>query len=146
MENYMLRRKIDPHLQSRVKSYLKSIEKAGFNDNYEDEQNVIQKLSQQLQIDLLLQDKGKIFHQIGIFKDNFSEDFILKLIDKLHEVRISPGETVKFTDISGKPFPTGCFFYLDQGYLDIVFEKRIQRHKYIKGSEDIHNTKIATIR
>jgi len=43
---------------------------------------------------LLLEDKGKIFLDLPIFRENFSKPFILKLIEKLKELRLQPNEEV----------------------------------------------------
>jgi hypothetical protein len=88
IESYMRRRKIDYDLQSRVKTYLKSLWKAGLGEDNQEEERVISKLNIKLQKELMLQDKGTIFLNIDVFRKNFTKPLILKLIEKMKEIRL----------------------------------------------------------
>ena len=47
-------------------------------------------------------DKGKIFQNIPAIKEHFSKDFQLQIIEKIKEVRMSPGETMYMGELKEK--------------------------------------------
>ena len=123
IESYMRQKRINFDLQNRVKSYLKSLWKAGLGDknSQEQEDRVISKLNDKLQKELLLEDKGKIFLDQRVFRDNFSKPFILKLIEKLKEIRLQPNEEVDNLTLQA----TNNFYYVHSGKVDFIFKKHV---------------------
>jgi hypothetical protein len=47
----------------------------------------------------MLADKGKIFLEIPVFKNNFSKFFILKLLEKIKEIHLQPNDELNLADL-----------------------------------------------
>lgn len=109
----MEKRLIDETLKSKIKSYLKSMNDAGLNDDQDEEKKIISKLTPNLQQQLNLSGKGRIFQKIPIIQKNFSAELILKLIDRMREIRMSPGEILMKDQFD--------FIYIMKGEIQLIF-------------------------
>ena len=94
MNDLMKRKNVSFDLKMRVRKYMEYIwyeEKIG---KINEEAKIVQRLSDSLKEELLLEANGGILQNLKIFSLNFSEFFLKKTIHLLHEVRFTPGETI----------------------------------------------------
>ena len=71
----------------------------------------------------MLQDKGTIFLNISVFRKNFTKPFILKLIEKIKEIRLQPNEELSVDSLTLTS--TSNFYYVQQGKVEFVFPKQV---------------------
>lgn len=98
MNNYMKHKHIPFELKMRVRKYLQYIcheEKIG---KIEEEAFVLNKLSDSLRKELLLQRNGQVLKPLKMFSSNFTENFLRSMIPLLNEVRFTPGDIIFMKD------------------------------------------------
>ena len=94
LTRYMNKKKIDKETQARIRKYLEYITEARrTHDGYDEEINrILQKLSTNLQSELMTQVKGKILKDNSLFRYRFSSKFLALLSTHLLEKTLSPEE------------------------------------------------------
>lgn len=86
----MTNHKVSFELQSRVRKYLEYT--MNNTTHMEEEKIVLNKLNKSLKDELLIESLGKIVKAVPFFVDNFSEDFLEKLVFVLKKRQVSPEE------------------------------------------------------
>lgn len=90
INGYMTSHKVSFELQSRVRKYLEYTMK---NTNHmEEEKIILNKLNRSLKDELLIESLGKVIKGVPFFKENFSEEFLEKLVFIMKKRQISPEE------------------------------------------------------
>ena len=102
VNGYMKQKKIHFDLRIRVQKYLEYIwlEKSGQNE--EETHNIINKLSKSLKEELLLSANGVIFKDLPLFYMNFSEETLRRVVYKIKEVSLVPGDMLFVRDETGE--------------------------------------------
>ncbi len=96
----MIRKKINPELQTRIREHLKFIcmEKQALN--MEEEEKIINSLSISLKEELFVEAYGDILRANKLFTDNFTEETLKKMIFCLKELSFTPGDVVYLVSIN----------------------------------------------
>jgi len=90
----MEKKKINENMQLKIKAYLRYFWKEERIQDDEKEAEVINKLTKNLQFELLYEANSKIIYGFPLFYSNFSEKSIKKTVPLLKELRFSPGDMV----------------------------------------------------
>lgn len=122
INSYMKKKKINFDLMMRVRKYMEYIWYEEKNGKIDDENRIVQNLSESLKEELLLEANASVLRDIKMFSLNFSEEFLRKLIPLLQEVRYTPGDMVITKD---DPFQQDLFIFL-KGEIQLCFETRKQ--------------------
>ena len=94
IQNFMDRKNIDIKLQRKVQEYLHFMWTEQQTNNNEEEIEIIKKLNETLQEELLLESYGGIFLNSLMFVQNFSEKSLRKIVKIIKEVKYIPGDDV----------------------------------------------------
>ena len=94
INGFMKKKNINSDLKIRVKKYLEYIWYEEKIEKIDEEEKVIQKLSESMKEELLLEANGSILRNLKMFSFNFSEDFLRSMIPCLQEVRYSPEDVI----------------------------------------------------
>ena len=98
----MIRKNINSELQTRIREYLKFIWKEEKSQNIEEEEKIINSLSQPLKEELFLDSYGFFFKNNTLFAKNFSETSLKKLVYVMKEILLTPNDPVFLVN---KKFP-----------------------------------------
>ena len=90
----MIRKKIKPELQTRIREYLKFICMDKQALNMEEEEKIINSLSVSLKEELFVEAYGDFLKANILFTNNFSEETLKKMIFCLKEVSFTPGDVI----------------------------------------------------
>lgn len=90
INKYMNKYSIDFELQSRVRKYLKYTLKN--ESNFDEENNLLNKLNKSLKKEVLMNSIGKLIHNIPFFSENFSENAIEQAAFSMKKIQMSPEE------------------------------------------------------
>ena len=90
----MIRKNINPELQTRIREYLKFIWKEEKSQNIEEEEKVINSLSQSLKEQLLVESYGFFIKNNPFFTKYFSESSLKKLVYVMKEVLLTPDDHI----------------------------------------------------
>lgn len=88
----MKRHEVSFDIQSRIRGYLKYTIKNEINSTIEDQ--IMPKLNKSLKKELLMASIGKFVYSIPVFKRNFSERTIEKIVFAIKKVKLSPDEAL----------------------------------------------------
>ena len=94
INEYMNKKNINFDLRMRIRKYLEYVWEEEQYQNSEEEDLIINKLSNTLKEELLLETNGKIMRQIPFFNNNFSPETLKKLVFKLREFHFMPGDII----------------------------------------------------
>ena len=94
INSYMIRKKIKPELQTRIREYLKFIYMDKHALNMEEEEKIINSLSASLKEELFVEAYGDFLKANRLFTNNFSEETLKKMIFCLKEVSFTPGDVI----------------------------------------------------
>lgn len=122
INSYMRKKNINFDLMMRVRKYMEYIWYEEKNGKIDDENRIVQNLSESLKEELLLEANASVLRDIKMFSLNFSEEFLRKLIPLLQEVRYTPGDIVVRKD---DPCLQDLFIFL-KGEIQLCFETRKQ--------------------
>ena len=118
MNGYMKQKGITFESKMRVRKYLEYIcneEKMG---KFDEETKILNKLSDSLREELLLQGNGCVLRPLKMFSSNFTESFLRAMVPLLNEVRFIPGDIIFMkNDIDNKDL-----YIILKGKVDIFFE------------------------
>ena len=117
MNGYMKKKRIPFDLKMRVRKYLEYICKEEKIGKVEEEKIVLNKLSDTLRKELLLQGNGSVLKPLKMFSRNFTENFLRSMIPLLNEVRFTPGDIIFMKDdVENKDL-----YIILKGKVDIFF-------------------------
>ena len=88
----MKKKNIDFELQGRVRKYLEYIMHK--EKNSEKETEIISKLTESLQKEVLMESHGTILTKVPLFKNNFSAETVQNLSFKMRQCKFSPEEYI----------------------------------------------------
>lgn len=94
INNFMKKKQINYDLQMKVRKNLEYIWREEQIENLEEENKIINSLSDYLKQELLLEANGSILKEIKMFVLNFSEDLLREMVPLLNEVRFAPGDLI----------------------------------------------------
>ena len=90
----MIRKGINSKLQTRIREYLKFIWREEKSQNFEEEEKIINSLSNSLKEELLLEAYGFFLKNNPLFTRWFSETSLKKLVYVMKEVLLTPDDIV----------------------------------------------------
>ena len=90
----MIRKGINSKLQTRIREYLKFIWREEKSQNFEEEEKIINSLSNSLKEELLLEAYGFFLKNNPLFTRWFSESSLKKLVYVMKEVLLTPDDIV----------------------------------------------------
>ena len=88
----MKKKNLDFELQGRVRKYLEYIMHK--EKNSEKESEIINKLTESLQKEVLMNSQGSILTKIPLFKNNFSAKTVQNISFKMRQCKFSPEEYI----------------------------------------------------
>lgn len=98
INDFMREKNINFDLRMRVRKYLEYIWHEEKIDKVENQAKIIEKLSDSLKDELLLEANGTIMREIKMFSLNFSEDTLRQTVSIMKEVRYTPGDLIFLKD------------------------------------------------
>ena len=90
----MKRKKINSHLQTRIREYLHFIWKEEKSQNMEEEEKIIKSLSHSLIDELNLESYGFFLKNSPIFPQFFSDKTLKKLVSVMKEIFLTPEDAI----------------------------------------------------
>ena len=108
LNKFMQRNNLDPDLRARLREYFRYISKEAASADLENEQAILKKLSSSLQHEVILNTTGRALKKIPMLTNNFSEDFLQKLVLKIKQKHCLPEEII----FEEESFETSLFFVL----------------------------------
>lgn len=133
INEFMNKKNINFDLRMRIRKYLEYVWMEEQYRNSEEENVIIDKLSNTLKEELLLETTGKILRQIPFFNNNFSEETLTKIVFKMKELHFMPGDKI-FQ--KGDKLENSLYILLKgdvELYLDVV--KKNESHQLIQKIE-----------
>ena len=94
INDFMREKKIGFDLIMRVRKYLEYIWHEEKIDKVENQVKIVEKLSDSLKEELLLEANGTIIRDVKMLSLNFSEDTLRRAVSVMKEVRFTPGDIV----------------------------------------------------
>ena len=94
LNNFMQKNNLNSDLQTRLREYFVFISKEENSEDLEKEQVIINKLSNSLQHEVILNTTGQALKKMKLFSYNFSELFLQKLVLKMKQKRFVPEEII----------------------------------------------------
>ena len=98
INDFMREKDINFDLRMRVRKYLEYIWHEEKIDKVENQAKIIEKLSDSLKDELLLEANGTIIRDIKMFSLNFSEDTLRQTVSIMKEMRYTPGDLIFLKD------------------------------------------------
>ena len=98
INDFMQEKNINFDLRMRVRKYLEYIWHEEKIDKVENQAKIIEKLSDSLKDELLLEANGTIIRDIKMFSLNFSEDTLRQTVSIMKEMRYTPGDLIFLKD------------------------------------------------
>ena len=117
LNQMMIRRKLNSNLQSKIRNYFHYIYKKENKKQLELENALFLKLSKELQQEIILNSNASILKQSKFFCNNFSEEFLQKIVFKMKPKLYSPEEII-FNDGEINP----SVFFITQGKVKLFFD------------------------
>ncbi len=90
----MKRKKINYELQDRARKYLHFFLRDRDSEYSKKVEGILDKFSFNLKEEIYLNTNGVILKKFPILKENFSEDFLRKLVFKMNQVSFIPEENI----------------------------------------------------
>ena len=117
INDFMKKKKISFDLRMRIRKYLEYIKKE--NKLHEDKETdkTIDKLSDSLREELLLEANGSILKRIKIFSLNFSEETLRKTMMIMKEKRFTPGDII----FERGDFQENKLYIIKTGEVELLF-------------------------
>lgn len=117
LNQMMTRKKLGSELQNKIRNYFHYIYKTENKKQIEQENAMLNKLSKEIQKEIIMNSNACILKQSKFFCNNFSEEFLQHLVFKMKPKLYSPDEKI-FAE--GELNPT--IFFMVQGRAKIVFD------------------------
>ncbi|CAD8184791.1 unnamed protein product [Paramecium pentaurelia] len=123
INTYMQNKKIGYELQYQVREYLNYYWQSQSQVESQDEQNIINQLSQNLREQLMLQANSIILNECPLFKNHFSDQLKNKLVRQIKQTVIQPENIVEFDQIF-PTLPNGQIFmcFIEHGEVQILIQ------------------------
>lgn len=118
INDFMREKNINFDLRMRVRKYLEYIWHEEKIDKVENQAKIIEKLSDSLKDELLLEANGTIIRDIKMFAFNFSEDTLRQTVSIIKEVRYTPGDLIFLKDESENK----AVYIIRKGEVEIFLE------------------------
>lgn len=118
LNGYLQHKKIDHSLRMKLKHYLDYIYYEEKLNAYEDSQQILQKLSNALKEELLLNANGIHLRSVPVFTKNFSEKTLRKITNEMKETNVVPGEII-YNQSQTNDF---TFYILKKGEINLFIE------------------------
>ena len=94
INGYMKLNNIDFSLKIKIRNYLEYIWQAEKTQNNNETQEIINRLSKSLKEELLLNANGFVLDELSLFKNNFSEQSMRKIICQMKQINMIPGDII----------------------------------------------------
>ena len=94
INGYMKANNINFDLKIKIRNYLEYLWHSNKNRNFNETQEIINKLSKNLKDELLLNANGIILKNIPFLTENFSEETLRKIVYEMKEVNLTPGDII----------------------------------------------------
>ena len=118
INSFMQEKNVNFDLRMRVRKYLEYIFHEKKIENFEEQGQIINKLSENLKEELLIEANGIILRDIKLLAFNFSEETLRKTVSIMKEVRFTPGDLI-FSAIEGHDKD---LFIIRNGAIEIFLE------------------------
>ncbi|KAL4484473.1 hypothetical protein ABPG74_019650 [Tetrahymena malaccensis] len=122
--NYMDKNHIDASTRKSIFEYLEYYWKESIDENLQEENKIIQQLSDNLKEELLIQSNKLILKESKVLKENFSPEILAKCISIIKEQKLTPGETLIQQDEGN--FDCSIYFVLF-GELEIFNKQKLKQ-------------------
>ena len=120
----MFEKNVNFDLRMKIRKYLQYIWNEENLEGIEQQAHIINKLSDSLKDELLLEANGPIIRDIKLFNLNFSEETLRQTIGIMKEVRFTPGDVVFHQDeIQNK-----SIYIIKKGHVEILYENSDVHH------------------
>lgn len=116
LNRFMNRNSLDNELQDRVRKYFEYIRREEEIEDIEREGSILNKLSLNLQNEIILNTNGIILKKAKFFSNNFSEDFLVKLVMKMKKKRYLPEEIIFHEN---DETAEKCFYFIEKGEVEL---------------------------
>jgi len=118
INQFMLEKNVNFDLRMKIRKYLQYIRNEENLEGIEHQAQIINKLSDSLKDELLLEANGPIIRDIKLFNLNFSEETLRQTIGIMKEMRFTPGDMIFHQDdIQDK-----SIFIIKKGYVEIFYD------------------------
>ena len=94
LNRFMKRKNINYEMQDRVRKYLHFFLRDRDSQHSKKVEGILEKFSFNLREEIYLSTNGVILKNFPILKENFSEDFLRKLVFKMNHVSFIPEENI----------------------------------------------------
>ncbi|CAD8162298.1 unnamed protein product [Paramecium pentaurelia] len=123
INTYMQNKKIGYELQYQIREYLNYYWQSQSQVESQDEQNIINQLSQNLREQLMLQANSIILNECPLFQNHFSDQLKNKLVRQIKQTVIQPENIVEFDQIFPN-LPSGQIFmcFIEHGEVQILIQ------------------------
>ncbi|EAS07057.2 cyclic nucleotide-binding domain protein (macronuclear) [Tetrahymena thermophila SB210] len=119
ISSYMAKKNIDFDLQMQIKEYLEYYWNMQYSRDEQQEQNLINQLSPKLKERLLLETFKMIIIECQIFKDNFSQQFIMDIIQLIQECSYRPDEIILSESIQDDH----SLYFIESGQVQVFVDE-----------------------
>ncbi|KAL4483357.1 hypothetical protein ABPG72_007999 [Tetrahymena utriculariae] len=119
ISSYMAKKNIDFELQMQIKEYLEYFWNMQYSRDQQQEQNLISQLSPKLKERLLLETFKMIVVDCQIFKDNFSQQFIMDIIQLIQECSYRPDEIILSESIQDDH----SLYFIESGQVQVFVDE-----------------------
>ena len=118
INSFMKEKNINFDLRMRVRKYLEYIFHEEKFENLEEQNQIINKLSETLKEELLIEANGIIIRDIKLLAFNFSEETLRKTVSIMKEMRFTPGDLI-FSALEGHEKD---LFIIRKGVIELFLE------------------------
>ncbi|KAL4447023.1 hypothetical protein ABPG74_013875 [Tetrahymena malaccensis] len=120
INRYMSEKNITRELQQSIREYLEYYWSQWKDDNSEEEQKIIQQLSEEMKMSLLLQANKMILNDCQFLQKNFTQDALQNCVNIIKEKKLTPNEfLINSMEDNSK---NGFLFFVERGEIDIYQE------------------------
>ncbi|KAL4434928.1 hypothetical protein ABPG74_021267 [Tetrahymena malaccensis] len=119
ISQYMAKKNINYELQIQIKQYLEYYWDMQYSRDKEQEKHLIDQLSPKLKEQLLLETFKAILLECQIFKDNFSQQFIIDIIQLIEEFSYRPDEII----VSEQIQDDHSLYFIESGQIQVFVDE-----------------------
>ncbi|KRX02372.1 Cyclic nucleotide-binding protein [Pseudocohnilembus persalinus] len=138
INRYMNKKNINHSLRVKIRNYLDYIHHENLSKTTKEENEVIECLSQNLREEMLKDERWNIIQKIEIFKNNFTEKNLMRVMYDMEEIVLSEGEVIYMDN----QIEDLAFYFIVKGKIDLFYECFRQYDKRNQGTV-IKNLKIS---
>ncbi|EAR85572.2 cyclic nucleotide-binding domain protein (macronuclear) [Tetrahymena thermophila SB210] len=120
INRYMSEKNITRELQQSIREYLEYYWSQWKDDNSQEEQKIIQQLSEEMKMSLLMQANKIILNDCQFLQKNFTQEALQNCVKLIKEKKLTPNEfLINSMEDNSK---NGILFFVERGEIDIYQE------------------------